>query len=70
MTANIGTIDRGARFLAGLLLFVAPLLNVPEIWTSAGMAYTSMGIGLVLGLTALFRFCPVYRILGISSCKL
>ena len=69
MTANLGTFDRAARFVLGVALFIAPLLNVPSTWTSAWMAYTSMGVGLVLGITALIRFCPLYRIFGISSCK-
>jgi len=70
MTANVGNIDRIARFVLGLVLFFAPLLNIPEIWSSAGFAYGSMAVGLVLVLTAMFRFCPLYRVLGLSTCKL
>lgn len=70
MTANVGNIDRIARFVLGLVLFFAPLLNIPEIWSNAGFAYGSMAVGLVLVLTAMFRFCPLYRVLGLSTCKL
>lgn len=70
MTANVGNIDRIARFVLGLVLFFAPLLNIPAIWSSAGFAYGSMAVGLVLVLTAMFRFCPLYRVLGLSTCKL
>lgn len=69
MTANLGNIDRAVRLVIGLLLFVAPLLNMPAIWSSAVLAYVSMGVGVVLALTALVRFCPLYRIIGISTCK-
>ncbi|MCF2870403.1 DUF2892 domain-containing protein [Octadecabacter sp. G9-8] len=70
MTANLGLPDRLIRAIIGLALFLLPLLNVPTIWSSATLAYGSMAIGLILVLTALFRFCPLYRIFGISTCKL
>lgn len=70
MTVNLGNIDRLARFVIGLLLFCAPLLNIPNIWQSAGLAYASMGVGVILVVTALVRFCPLYRIIGVSTCKL
>jgi hypothetical protein len=67
MTLNLGNIDRIARLLIGLALFVLPLLNIPAIWSSSALAYTSMGVGLILALTAVFGFCPIYRILGRST---
>ena len=70
MTANLGRPDRLIRALLGLVLILLPLMNVPAIWSSAAWAYGSMAIGLVLVLTALFRFCPLYRVLGVSTCKL
>ena len=70
MTANLGNADRVLRLILGLVLFCAPLLNMPAIWSSALFSYGSMIVGLVLVATALFRFCPIYRILGISTCKL
>lgn len=70
MTANVGKADRIARILLGLALFFAPLLNLPAVWSSAAFAYASMAVGVVLVLTALVRFCPAYRLLGLSTCKL
>lgn len=70
MIANLGSIDRLARLAVGLILLFAPLLNLPAIWSSSTLAYGSMAVGLVLILTALFRLCPLYRIFGISTCKL
>jgi hypothetical protein len=49
---------------------MAPLLNLPAVWSSAVMAIASMGVGVVLALTALVRFCPLYRIIGISTGKI
>ena len=70
MTANVGNTDRILRAILGLILIFAPLLNMPAIWSSAALAYGSIVIGLVLIATALFRFCPLYRIFGLSTCKI
>jgi hypothetical protein len=70
MTANLGNIDRTARLIIGLALFMAPLLNLPAVWSSEGLAIASMGVGVVFAFTALFRFCPLYWIIGISTCKI
>jgi hypothetical protein len=70
MTSNIGNSDRVLRGIFGLMLFFAPLLNLPPNWSSDILAYGSMTVGVVLITTALFRFCPVYRVIGISTCKI
>jgi hypothetical protein len=70
MNANLGNLDRVIRIILGLALIVAPLLNIPAVWSSAVLSYGSMAVGLVLVVTGLFRFCPIYRIFGISTCKL
>ena len=70
MTANLGNADRAVRLILGLALIIAPLADVPAIWSSALLAFGSMGVGLVLAITALVKFCPLYRVLGISTCKL
>lgn len=67
---NVGTLDRAMRALAGIILLVLPF--VP----AAASALAGMGawiwilpaIGVVLLLTALFRFCPAYTLLGIRTC--
>ncbi len=69
MTANLGKTDRILRFILGLVLVFAPLMNMPPIWSSGALAFASMGVGAVLMVTAFVRFCPVYRILGISTRK-
>ena len=70
MTANLGRVDRVLRLLIGLALLVGPLLNTPPIWSDGAWAYVSMAVGLVLAATALFRFCPIYKVFGISTCRL
>ena len=60
MKANIGTLDRSLRIVAGLLLLALSLSGVIGLW---GL------IGIVPLATGLFRFCPLYPLLGISTCK-
>lgn len=59
MSKNIGTIDRIARLILGLVLialvFVGP--QTPWGW-----------IGIVPIATALIRFCPLYRLIGLRTC--
>ncbi|WP_296373073.1 DUF2892 domain-containing protein, partial [Yoonia sp.] len=70
MTVNVGSSDRLIRLIVGLAMIVAPLINFMGLGTSTFGAYALMIIGAVLVLTSLFKFCPLYRILGISTCKI
>lgn len=70
MTANVGNLDRILRAILGLALIIAPLLNIPAIWSSDSLAYGSMAVGIIALATALFRFCPLYRVIGLSTCKI
>lgn len=59
MNANVGNTDRLLRIVAGIILialvFVEP--KTPLGW-----------IGVVPLFTALFRWCPAYRLVGINTC--
>ncbi len=60
MQANVGSLDKTLRIVIGLalisLVFVGP--QTPWGW-----------IGVIPLITALIGWCPLYKILGISSCK-
>lgn len=60
MKANIGTIDRSLRILAGLVLIGLSLSGVIGLWGWIGFVPLATGI---------FSFCPVYTFLGIKTCK-
>jgi hypothetical protein len=61
MNTNVGCIDRAVRIVAGLaLLSLVFLLNGSVRWLGL--------IGVVPLLTASFKFCPLYTVLGISTC--
>ncbi|MEM8800953.1 MAG: DUF2892 domain-containing protein [Pseudomonadota bacterium] len=70
MTRNLGSIDRFLRFFVGLFLVIAPLANLPQIWGSTVLVVLAMAVGAVLIVTSFIQFCPLYRIFGISTCKL
>ena len=59
MRANVGGLDRLLRIGAGVVLLVLAATGAIGLW---GL------IGLVPLATGLFRFCPVYPLLGLSTC--
>jgi hypothetical protein len=60
-TQNVGTIDKGIRVVAGLtLLAFAVLGDAPTRWFGL--------VGIVPLATALLGTCPLYTLLGISTC--
>jgi hypothetical protein len=59
---NIGGTDQTIRLLAGIAL-----LSIIAIF-EGGWQWIGL-IGLVPFLTALFRWCPLYQLMGINSCE-
>ncbi|MFC3164608.1 YgaP family membrane protein [Ciceribacter thiooxidans] len=59
---NVGTIDRIVRIVVGLVL-----LSLFFYYPGAWWRYYAL-IGIVPLLTGLFGTCPLYSMLGISSC--
>lgn len=69
MTANVGNIDRILRGIVGIVLILLPFIT----GFGAGSALLTWGaviVGAILALTAVFRMCPIYRILGMNTCGL
>ncbi len=61
MTKNMGSIDRVLRVILGLALLAFAFLS--------GSPYAWVGyIGVVPLLTAALGSCPLYSILGLSTC--
>jgi len=63
MAANVGGIDRILRIVGGIV--VLALFFVLE-----GNARYWALVGFVPLLTGLFRFCPVYTLLGLNTCPM
>jgi Protein of unknown function (DUF2892) len=59
MKSNVGSIDRILRIVVGLVLVGLAASNIVGIWG---------WIGLVPLATGLFKFCPLYTILGFNTC--
>ncbi|MAY43134.1 MULTISPECIES: DUF2892 domain-containing protein [unclassified Neptuniibacter] len=60
MNKNIGTVDKSIRIFIGLVL-IALVFVGPQ---------TALGwIGLPVILIALFGWCPLYKVVGINTCK-
>jgi hypothetical protein len=58
MKCNVGGIDRMLRIVVGLVLIGLALTGTTGAWA---------WIGIVPLATGLFRFCPVYPLLGINT---
>ncbi len=69
MTFNVGKIDRIIRFVIGALLIIAPLTGLFGVSVSTTLTVVFVLVGIVLVGTAAFRFCPLYRLLGTSTCS-
>lgn len=59
MKANVGSIDRIVRIVAGLALIAWAALFSGPVWAWIGVVPLATGI---------FRICPAYSIFGINSC--
>lgn len=70
MTANIGSIDRIVRIILGIVLLAAPFLSGMALFDSTTATVISVIVGIVMLATSSMRFCPLYRIFGIQTCKL
>jgi hypothetical protein len=58
-TTNVGIVDQGIRALLGLALVFLAAIGLIGPW-----GY----IGIVAILTGAFRFCPLYRVFGFTTC--
>ena len=58
MNTNVGGIDRIVRAVIGIALIIWALAGGP-VWA---------WIGVVPLATSLFKFCPLYTLIGFNSC--
>lgn len=58
MKKNVGSVDRGLRIFAGLVLIVWVLFANGPGWA---------WLGVIPLLTGLFSLCPLYKLLGINT---
>ncbi|WP_293177674.1 YgaP family membrane protein [Oceanithermus sp.] len=64
MGCNVGKADQIVRFLLGVLLLLAYFLG----WVNGSAGVVALIVGIVFVVTAAVRFCPLYRLFGLSTC--
>jgi phage shock protein PspC (stress-responsive transcriptional regulator) len=65
MKSNVGGIDSTVRLIAGFALVILGIFGgLASPWNLA-----AMGVGAVLILTGLVKFCPAYAIAGANTCS-
>ena len=60
MKANVGGADKIIRIILGIVLISLVFIGPKTQWG---------WIGLIPLLTGVFSFCPLYQLIGFSSCK-
>lgn len=65
MTPNVGSADRIIRIVLGIIAAVLPLTGVVS-GTLGTVLYVAAA---ALVLTGIFRFCGLYALFGMSTCK-
>ena len=60
MTTNIGTIDRTARVILGIIIVTLTALGKISPWG---------WLGVMLIITGAIKFCPAYSLFGFKTCK-
>ncbi len=59
MSCNVGTVDRTLRIVLGLAIIAAGVYF--QSWWGA--------VGIIPLFTAVVRWCPLYSIIGLSTCS-
>ena len=64
MTCNVGGVERAIRILIGigLLLWAFLALDGAARWVVGAIALVPLGTGIV-------KFCPLWAVLGINTCR-
>lgn len=67
MTVNVGTVDRIARAILGVVLFYAAFVSGAldaSVWK-----WVAAAAGVIMLGTAAVKFCPLYRLFGVRTCQ-
>lgn len=66
MKKNVGQTDKVVRFILGVAFIVGGILLVQSLlW----LAIIFFALALITVVTATVNLCPIYMMLGISTCK-
>ncbi|MBO9326827.1 MAG: DUF2892 domain-containing protein [Roseiflexus sp.] len=59
---NVGSIDRGIRAIAGIVLLISTFVLLNGFWKTLAAV-----MAVILLITAIFGVCPLYSALGIDT---
>jgi len=62
----MGSVDKMIRVVIAAVIGILYYMD----YISGTLAYVLMAIAIVLLVTSLVNFCPLYRLLGTSTCKM
>lgn len=65
MKKNVGKTDRFVRIIFGIILLLLFLANVVD----SNIKWAVLGVSVILIVTSFTTFCPMYAILGKSTCE-
>jgi len=66
MIKNVGRKDKYIRMSVSLV--IAALYYFGTLDASGVLSIILLIVALVIGVTAVMQFCPIYRLVGISTC--
>jgi len=66
MKKNMNCTDKIIRVILAALVGVLYYLD----YISGTLAYVLMGAAIILLVTSLINFCPLYKLLGINTCRI
>jgi len=65
MKANVGSKDKSIRLLLATFISVAVILDfIPSSFQNV-----ALGIAIILLVTGIINFCPIYALLGQNTCS-
>jgi hypothetical protein len=67
MTRNVGAFDRVARGLVGIVALLGAFVLG---WFSGWMVWAAAVVAVILLVTATVGTCPLYRLIGVNTCKI
>lgn len=66
MNKNMSNTDKGVRVLIAVVIGILYYLDKIQ----GTLAYVLMAVAIILLVTSLINFCPLYKVLGINTCKI
>jgi membrane protein YdbS with pleckstrin-like domain len=64
---NVGTVDRALRALVGVVALLGAFVFG---WFSGWMVWAAAIVGVIMLVTAAMGMCPIYRLVGMNTCRI